>query len=981
MTGLEGPSGPPERTVPPVPPVPLEPTGPADPDVPRRDDGGRRYDVFISYSQHLDRDVATAFQRGMENFGRPWYRPVHLRVFRDMTHLSASPDLRGDIEDALARSSWLVVMASPLAAASPWVRAEIDWWVTHKGTERMLLAWTDGRLEWNPEAQGFDWSRTDALPREQMQRVLAATPRAPRWVDLRWLRAQIAERGSVPSNDPRLLADVAEFVAPIRGRSKAELIGHHLRLRKRRNRLVAATFVVLGALLAVATGLGLAADRSRDVATERQLAAMSRQLVAEATSIQYERPDLARQLLVQAYRLSHTEQAVGALLGSASIPRVFHTDGVARDVAFSPRGRLLAAASFGGVRLFDTVTGRVVATLQGQRHSTGAVAFNADGSLLAAGDSAGQVRLWDMSDGLLPRLLGSVRPVTDVKDLSFAGTSPLLTVSNGLRVVVLDVRDPRRPAVADRSSAFESAFGYGAGVSPDGKLVATGAGDSHVRIMRLSPTGRLSSLSTLTTPSSAVVFSPDGHLLATAGRDGIVVLWDISDPGQPVPRAPLNGQSSWSTPVAFTDDGRTLAVAEGDGGVQLWDISDPGRPLQGDRLTGHTGDVDSLAFAPDGRTLASVALGNAGGPDEARRAKGVVRVWNVHGSRSSSAYASLPAGQLSSQPFGPEGRTLVTGRPGALHQVDGVPEPRRLATLPSFRSGGQTYAFSPDGRTVATGHPLSLWDVSNPAKPRERGRFKETEDPLAVVYGPDGTVLAAAEPLGPVRLWDVSDPDQPRDLGTLPGSGATPGGAYSGAAPGAFAGDRGILAVTSADSDAVHVWDLGRDGRLYDPVRTDVIPFRDARVTALAASPDGNTLYLGDSRGTLTTWDITDPHRATAKGSSQRLSGEVTHLAADPAQPLLAGVDDDGTVRLWDVGDASAPREVALLATHERFSTAGLAFSPDGGLIAVATDDSTQLWHTDADAVLGRLCAESVPITESQWKQYLPDRPYDPPCV
>ncbi|MEV7787478.1 TIR domain-containing protein [Streptomyces sp. NPDC088106] len=944
-------------------------------------EGAAEYDVFISYSQRRDRDVAAVFQRCMENFGRPWYRPVRLRVFRDMTHLGASPDLRADIENALARSNWLVVMASPLAAASPWVRAEIDWWVAHKGGERMLIGWSDGRLEWDPATRDFDWSRTDALPREQMERALTVTPGAPRWVDLRWLRMQIDERGSVPFNDRRLLADVAEFVAPIQGRPKAELIGQHVRLRRRRNQLIAATVAALCTLLATATGLGLAADRQLDLAVQRQLEATSRQLVAEADSIRYQHPDVARQLLVAAYRLSQTEEAVGALLAGASIPRVLHTDGSSRAVAFSPRGRILAAASHGGLTLFDATTGNVMSAFGGHGNGTRTVAFSADGDVLAEGDSAGHVRLWDVTDAHEPRRLGSARPVTDVKELSFAGTSSLLTVGNGLRVVVLDVRDPRRPEVTGYSSAFESALGYGADASPDGRLVATGAGDERVRIMSLSPAGRLSSLSTLDTPSSAVVFSPAGHLLATAGEDGNAVLWDISDPRHPVRRASLNGQNSWSTPVAFTDDGRTLAVAAGNGAVQLWDISDPGRPLQGDRLTGHTNAVTSLAFAPDGRTLASVALGDAADPDEARRAEGVVRVWNVHGSRASSAYASLPSGHLSSQPFGPGGRTLVTGRPGALHQVGGIPEPRHLAALPSFRSGGQTYSFSPDGHTLATGHPLGLWDVTDPTDPRERGRFKEAEDPQGVVYGPDGTVLAAAEPLGPVRLWEVSDPDRPRDLGTLPGSGSG-SAVYSGAAPVAFAGDRGLLAVFSKERDAVQVWDLGRTGGRYDPVRTDVLPLRDAdRVTALATSPEGNTLYVGDSAGTVTVWDITDPHRARPEGSAQRHSGEVTHLAADPARPLLAGADDHGAVRLWDVADASAPREVALLATHERYSTTGVAFSPDGGLIAVSTGDSTQLWRTDIDAVLGRLCAESEPITESQWRQYLPDRSYDPPCA
>ncbi|MFF2124281.1 TIR domain-containing protein [Streptomyces olivochromogenes] len=323
------------------------------------------YDVFISYSQNLDNEVAATFQRGMENFARPWYRPTQLRVFRDTTHLHASRDLRGDIEHALSRSAWLIVMASPHATASDWVRAEIDWWAAHRRGERMLIAWTDGTLAWDQSTQGFDWSRTDALPQTETERALAASPGTPRWVDLRWLRAQLEEHGPISVRDPQLIASVAEFVAPIQGRSKAELIGHHVRLRRRRNHLVAATIVVLCTLLVVATTLGLIANDQRATALERQLAAQSRQLVSEAASIQDTRPDLARQLLVQAYRLSHTEQAVGGLLGSGDIPRLLRTQGAARAVAFSPDGQITAAAQRGAVTLYDTVTGRTVATAEG----------------------------------------------------------------------------------------------------------------------------------------------------------------------------------------------------------------------------------------------------------------------------------------------------------------------------------------------------------------------------------------------------------------------------------------------------------------------------------------------------------------------------------------------------------------------------------------------------------------------------------------
>ncbi|WP_324785173.1 TIR domain-containing protein [Streptomyces sp. H51] len=935
-----------------------------------RADTEPHYDAFISYSQNLDRDVATVFQRGMENFGRPWYRPVQLRVFRDTTHLSASRNLQEDIEKALARSSWLIVMASPRAAASPWVRAEIDWWVAHGRGERLLLAWTDGTLEWSRAAEDFDWSRTDALPREQMERVLAAAPGCPRWVDLRWLRAQIDEDGSVPVDDPRLVADVAEFVAPVQGRSKAELIGHHLGLRRRRNRLVAGTVSVLCALLATAMVLGLVAERQRNVATERQLIAESRQLVAEAATVQDTQPDLARQLLVEAYRLSHTEQAVGGLLASAAIPRLLRTSGRSRAVAYSSSGKLMAAAFDGGVVLYDTSTDQVVSALTGQGRSVRAVAFRSDGRLLAEGDFEGRVRLWDLTSRTEPRLLATVRPDEGVRELTFAARAPLLMVGTGSRVVLLDVRDPGHPRAVEESSPIGEDVAWGTDVSPDGELIAASVDDERIRLMRLSPSGKVSLTDAFAEPASVLAFSPSGHLLVTAGGDYTARLWDIADPRRPRLRSVLNAHGLFITAVAFAHDGKTLATGAGDRIIQLWDISDPLRPRQGARLSGDTAYISSLAFAPDDRTLASAA------PDDVSPQGGAVRLWNVHGAQSASAYETLPSADLSPQPFDPKGRFVVAGRPSTLWQVGGVPEPRRLATLTTFNRGGQRISVSPDGRTLATGHPLRFWDVSTPSRPRERGASQEVTDPQAVVYGPDGSVLAATEPLGPVRLWKVSDPERPRILSTLSGSGAA--SSYEGTAPVAFAGKRGLLAALRKDREAVQLWDISRPDR---PVRTEVIPVESATADSIATSSDGRTLFVGDSRGTVTAWSITDPHRARKLGRTQRHSGEVAYLAAHPTEDLLASADQYGDVRLWDVSEPAVPRETAVLATSGSLTPTGLAFSPDGGLIAVSTDDSTLLWHTDVDAILRQLCAESVPITEPQWKQYLPDRPYDPPCA
>jgi len=64
-------------------------------------------------------------------------------------------------------------------------------------------------------------------------------------------------------------------------------------------------------------------------------------------------------------------------------------------VAFSPDGRLLAAADGATARLWDPATGDCLRTLTGPRGSVHGVAFSPDGRLLAAASLDKTARLWN----------------------------------------------------------------------------------------------------------------------------------------------------------------------------------------------------------------------------------------------------------------------------------------------------------------------------------------------------------------------------------------------------------------------------------------------------------------------------------------------------------------------------------------------------------------------------------------------------------
>ena len=116
------------------------------------ENGLPRYDAFIAYSHAKDKPIASALQSVVQKLGKPWYRRRALRVFRDDTSLSATPHLWPSIETALGQSRYLILLASPETARSPWIAKEVEYWLEHKSPDRLFIGLTDGELAWDGAA-------------------------------------------------------------------------------------------------------------------------------------------------------------------------------------------------------------------------------------------------------------------------------------------------------------------------------------------------------------------------------------------------------------------------------------------------------------------------------------------------------------------------------------------------------------------------------------------------------------------------------------------------------------------------------------------------------------------------------------------------------------------------------------------------------------------------------------------------------------
>ncbi|MCP3992531.1 MAG: TIR domain-containing protein [Actinomycetia bacterium] len=263
-----------------------------------------RFDAFISYSQKADHELAAALQDGLEKLAKQWNERRALRVFRDTSVMGVSPSLWLNLTQALDRSAWLIILASPPARESKWVNEEIRYWLDTKGpgaSSRILLVQTSGELVWNDAKGEFDAELSTALP-------TAITPgcfeEQPRTLDMRWY-GEIEASAHAEELDlihGRFRSCVAEIAAPIHGKAKDELDSEAVRLERRARRTRNAALVVLSLLATAALISATVAVVNANRTTRALREAEARQflLLAEAAPTEVEAVTLAQAALDRA---------------------------------------------------------------------------------------------------------------------------------------------------------------------------------------------------------------------------------------------------------------------------------------------------------------------------------------------------------------------------------------------------------------------------------------------------------------------------------------------------------------------------------------------------------------------------------------------------------------------------------------------------------------------------------------------------------
>ena len=285
--------------------------------------------------------------------------------------------------------------------------------------------------------------------------------------------------------------------------------------------------------------------------------------------------------------------------------------GSVKAVAYSPVNASLIASAGGinTVKLWNLAEGSVD-TLGSHRNTVNSIAFSPNGTRLLSGSDDYTTVVWDIPN---KRRLTTLSHITDrvrsqVKAVSFSSNGQMFATA-GWHLKLWDIHTLREIRTIRHSKWIVAvAFSY------DGKFMAYGDANGQIIIINLQHQQEITQFRGDPNYITALEFSPNNQMIASAGHNGDVKLWRTSN-WELVGTLPT---FSTVTDISFSPDSSNIVSVDYEE-VNLWSISN-GQNLV--TLRGHTGWVNATSFSPEGTSLTS------GGSD------GTLRLWDITSYRS-----------------------------------------------------------------------------------------------------------------------------------------------------------------------------------------------------------------------------------------------------------------------------------------------------------------------------------------------------------
>ncbi|CAN9385388.1 unnamed protein product [Alternaria alternata] len=258
--------------------------------------------------------------------------------------------------------------------------------------------------------------------------------------------------------------------------------------------------------------------------------------------------------------------------------------------------------------------------------------------------------------------------------------------------------------------------------SPDRQLVASASWDRTVRVWETATGTCRHELKGHTDGVNAVVFSRDGQLVASASDDSTVRVWETATGAC---RSVLEGHSGYVSAVMFSPDGQLVASASGDRTVRVWETATGAcRSV----LEGHSDSVSAVVFSPDGQLVASASWDRT------------VRVWETATGACRSVLQGH-SGYVSAVMFSPDGQLVASASEDRTVRVWETATGACRSVLEGHSREVSAVVFSLDGQLVASAswdNTVRVWETATGAC---RSVLHQPSPISRIAFSPDGRTL------------------------------------------------------------------------------------------------------------------------------------------------------------------------------------------------------------------------------------------------
>lgn len=865
------------------------------------------YFAFISYKRE-DEDWAKWFQDELENYHLPSslngrtdlpqsFRPV----FRDVDELKAG-NLPDQIHDALERSSYLVVICSPLAPKSLWINKEIKDFIEigrkrgQNYLKRIFPFIVDGiphshkegiecfpealeKLSESDEIVGGNVNESgnvcDGSRERAFVKVMAGMlPNVS--FDMLWNKY---EKDKIKKE--REEKEKREKLQRVQSRFLAEKV----------NDLIKEGDTCTAKYLAIETLPEDLDNPNRPYVIEAEIALRNASSVDFTICKGHKGYVLAANYSPDGnYFVSASEDGSiiiwDAILGR-SIAKIYQNENGVKYAQFDPEGKNVGfACKDGKIYIWNMKTRKSICSFSGCSF----VSFHPKEKVLITGDKDNIINLRTITGEFIRSYTGHTDSIT------FAMFSPngewIASASYDRSIIIWDYKKGiiKNVLKGHKDIVWRVAF------SSDNKYVVSASDDKKVLIWEIENGNLIATLNSHNKRVNSVAFSPNNKWIISASSDGTAIIWDfmedtilkILDGNKWIASDfifPTFEERQSIYDAQFSPDGKSILTAHQDETIRLWKVM----PFSSYKsLLGHNKNVSWITFSPDDKYLASASSDLS------------IRIWDILNDRSivlRGAHDKF----ISYISYSPDGKMIVSSSADKTIKIWDAISGTLLSTFIGHTDFVRCANFSPDGQFIVSASldkTIMIWET-NTGKMVSKllGHKAEVSH---VAYSNSGDLIASSSEDNSILIWDVKTKELIQCL-----YGHTKY-VYSAC----FSHDDKRILSCSMDN-TIKIWDIKTGLPIISIIG-------DTRyIYSAAFSPNDKYIVSAVHGHDVKVWDSNSGVLVkTLKGHEHQVSFATFNHSGD----IIASCSEDKTILLWNF----PPLQKLIRETREQFKDSPL---------------------------------------------------------